>query len=78
VSTIQISPAVSDHQAVREAFGQTAYAGLLPRDQWSTAQDLLNRYDDARDDATRAAVAGRMVTMSAADDVEQRWDRIAA
>lgn len=60
MSTIQIRSVVSDHSAVRDTFAQNAYAGGLPKAQWSLAQDLVGRYDDATDEATRAAIAGRM------------------
>ena len=54
----------SDAQTTRDAFGQAAYCGLLPRDQWLAAQELVNRFDDAGDADDRAAIADLMTAMT--------------
>jgi hypothetical protein len=60
VNVVSIVPTASDHLAARDAFGQAAYSGLLPRRRWAEAQDLVSRYDDATDDAARIALADAM------------------
>ncbi len=76
--TIQIAAPVTNADEIRTAFGQAAYAGLLPRDQWAAAQKLVGDYDDATDDAARAAIASRMLAMAVGDDGAETAVRIAA
>jgi hypothetical protein len=76
--TIQITAPVTNADEVRTAFGQAAYSGLLPRAQWTTAQRLVGDYDDATDDAARAAIASRMLAMADGDDGAETAVRIAA
>lgn len=76
--TIQITAPVPNHAEIRDAFGQAAYAGRLPRRHWAAAQKLVGDYDDATDDAARAAIASRMLAMADGDDGADAAVRIAA
>lgn len=76
--TIQITAPVTNADEIRTAFGQAAYAGLLPRRHWIAAQNLVSAYDDASDDVARAAIASRMLAMADGDDGTEAAVRIAA
>ncbi len=72
MNVVSIVTAVPDHAQVRERFGRAAYAGLLPRSRWSEAQNLIGRYDDAKDDAVRAALASSMNSIAPFEDPDVR------
>ena len=58
------SAALADADLVRAELGAAAYAGLLPRAAWSTAQRLLDAYDRTTSPAARIMLAGEMAWMT--------------
>jgi hypothetical protein len=67
MNVVSIASRLPDHAAVRDAFAQATYAGEIPRDRWIEAQNMVARYDDATDDAVRAAVAHQMLDLAVVD-----------
>lgn len=67
MNVVSIASRLPEHAAIRDAFAQAAYAGEIPRDRWIEAQNMVARYDDATDDAVRAAVAHQMLGLAVRD-----------
>ena len=65
VNVIHLDRRPCDAQTTRDAFGQAAYSGLLPRDQWLAAQELVSRFDAATNADARAQIADLMDAMTA-------------
>ena len=63
---IDLRPATST-ETTRDSFGQAAYAGLLPRDRWIAAQDLIARHDATQDATMRANLVNDMRAMLVTD-----------
>lgn len=67
MNVVSIASRLPDHAAIRDAFAKAAYTGEIPCDRWIEAQDMVARYDDATDDAVRAAVANQMLGLAVID-----------